>query len=104
MKSDRFYLIEKGRITLSEGEQEGGEDLELAQGETIGEWAILAPQHLTTISARVIEEAQVLVLTRDDFNRFSEEEPYIALKIIKGFIRSLWPHIQDVGKILKDSL
>jgi CRP-like cAMP-binding protein len=104
MKSDRFYLIEKGKIALRTGGQEGGEELILEQGDTIGEWAIIAPPHLTSVSARVVQEAQVLVLTRDDFDRFAEEEPYIALKIIKGLMKSLWPSLQDVGKLLKESL
>lgn len=104
MKSDRFFLIEKGRITLKTGGQDDGEELVLGQGDTIGEWAIIAPPHLTWVSARVVDAAQVLVLTRDDFDRFAEAEPEIALKIIRGFIKSLWPSLQDVGKILKNSL
>jgi len=104
MKSDRFYLVEKGRIALRTGDQDGEEDLVLGPGDTMGEWALIAPSHLTSVSARVVEETQVLVLTRDDFDRFAEEEPYIALKIVKGLVRSLWPSLQEVGKILKESL
>jgi CRP/FNR family cyclic AMP-dependent transcriptional regulator len=104
MKSDRFYLIEKGKIALRTSEQESGEELILGQGDTIGEWSMIAPPHLTSVSARVVEEAQVLVLTRDDFDRFAEEEPAVALKIIKGLVNSLWPSLQDVGKLLKESL
>ena len=104
MKSDRFFLVEKGKIALKTGEQDDGEVLFLGKGDTFGEWALIAPPHLTAVSARVVEEAQVLVLERDDFNRFAEEEPYIALKVIRGIVTTLWPSLQDVGKLLKESL
>jgi CRP/FNR family cyclic AMP-dependent transcriptional regulator len=104
MKSDRFFLIERGKIALRTGGPGEGEDLILEQGDTLGEWAIIAPPHLTSVSARVVEEAQVLVLERGDFDRFAEEEPLIALKIVGGIVKSLWPSLQSVGKLLKESL
>jgi CRP-like cAMP-binding protein len=104
MKSDRFFLVEKGKIALRTGEHEDGEELILVKGDTFGEWALVAPPHLTAVSARVVEEAQVLVLERDDFDRFAEEEPYIALKVIRGLLYNLWSSLQDVGRLLKESL
>jgi len=104
MKSDRFFLVEKGRISVRTGSRGGSEELILGEGDTFGEWALIAPPHLTQVSARVLEAAQVLVLARDDFNRFAEEEPGIALKIIRGLLSSLWPSLQDVGKSLKEKL
>jgi CRP-like cAMP-binding protein len=104
MKSERFFLIEKGKISLRTGDQENGDELILAKGDTFGEWALVAPPHLTAVSAKVVEEAQVLVLERDDFDRFAEEEPYIALKVIRGLMASLWSSLQDVGNLLKESL
>ena len=104
MKSDRFYLVERGRIVVRTGAQDVSEELILGEGDTFGEWALIAPPHLTQVSANVLEAAQVLVLTRDDFNRFAEGEPAIALKVIRGLLASLWPSLQDVGKRLKESL
>ena len=104
MKSDRFFLIEKGRVALKTGSQDGGEELILAQGDTFGEWSLIAPPHLTSVSAKVVEPAQVLVLARDDFHEFAEDQPQIALKIIRGLLYSLWPTLQDVGRLLKESL
>jgi len=104
MKSDHFFLVEKGRIAVKTGFQSGSEEMILGGGETFGEWALIAPPHLTAVSARVLEEARVLVLARDDFDRFAEEEPAIALKITRGLVGSLWPSLQDVGKSLKESL
>jgi CRP-like cAMP-binding protein len=104
MKSDRLYLIEKGKIAVRTWGQGEGDDIVLGEGETLGEWSMIAPPHLTSVSARVMEEAKVLVLERDDFDRFAEEEPLIALKIIRGIVKSLWPSLQDVGNLLKESL
>ena len=104
MKSDRFYLVEKGKVALRTGGQDGRDELVLDKGDTFGEWALIAPAHLTAVSARVVEEAQVLVLARDDFDRFAEDEPAIAFKVIRGLVGSLWPSLQDVGRLLKESL
>ncbi len=104
MKSDKFYLIEKGQVTVMTGGIEDGHGLNLGEGDTFGEWSLLAPPHLTSVSARVTKEAQVLVLTREDFEKFAQEEPGIALKVVKGIVGSLWPSIKDVEKMLRESL
>jgi CRP-like cAMP-binding protein len=104
MKSDKFYLIEKGQVTIMTGGIEDGHGLDLGEGDTFGEWSLLAPPHLTSVSARVTKEAQVLVLTREDFEKFAQEEPGIALKVVEGIVGSLWPSIRDVEKMLKESL
>ena len=67
----------------------------------MGEWALIGPSHLTAVSARVLEGARVLVVERDDFLRFSEEEPPIGLKITRGLIGSLWPSLREAGNVLK---
>ncbi|UCF88808.1 MAG: cyclic nucleotide-binding domain-containing protein [bacterium] len=104
MKSDKFYLIEKGKIAVVTGRESDGPELLLGEGDSLGEWSLLAPPHLTSVAARVIEEAQVLVLAREDFDAFAKEEPAIALKVIKGIVGSLWSSIKDVEKMLKESL
>ena len=104
MKSDKFYLIEKGQISVAAGQGDNGRELVLGEGDTFGEWALMAPPHLTSVMARVIEEAVVLVLTRDDFDSFAREEPAIALKVYSGLMRSLWQSIKDVERMVKESL
>jgi len=104
MKSDKFYLIEKGGVGIVSGKLEGSQELILSEGDSFGEWALLAPPHLTSIAAKVTETARILVLEKDDFDRFSKEEPAIALKIVLGVIRSLWSSIREVEKMLKESL
>jgi CRP-like cAMP-binding protein len=104
MKSDKFYLIEKGQVSVTIGGVDGGQELILGEGDSFGEWSLLAPLHLTSIAAKITKTAQVLVLEKDDFDRFGEEEPAIALKIVQGMVASLWSSIKDVEKMLKESL
>ena len=104
MKSDKFYLIEKGQVAVMTGGVDDGQELILGEGDSFGEWSLLAPPHLTSIAAKVTKTAQVLVLEKDDFDRFGEEEPAIALKIVHGIVGSLWSSIKDVEKMLKESL
>jgi CRP-like cAMP-binding protein len=104
MKSDKFYLIEKGGVAIVSGKLEGGQGLILGEGDSFGEWSLLAPPHLTSIAAKVTEPARILILEKDDLDRFAEEEPAIALKILLGIIRSLWSSIREVERMLKESL
>ena len=104
MRSDKFYLIEKGKISVSTGGINADRELVLGEGDTFGEWSLLAPPHLTSVSAKVTESAKVLVLEKDDFDKFAENEPAIALKILKGVVGSVWLSIKDVEKILKDNM
>ncbi len=104
MKSDKFYLIEKGKVTVVTGGSSGGPELILTEGDSFGEWSLLAPPHLTSVAVKITEEAHVLVLERDDFDAFSQEEPAIALKILRGLVGSLWTSLKDAEKMLKESL
>ena len=104
MKSDKFYLIEKGKVAVVTGGSPGGPELILTEGDSFGEWSLLAPPHLTSVAVKITEEAHVLVLERDDFDAFSQEEPAIALKILRGLVGSLWTSLKDAEKMLKESL
>ena len=104
MKSDKFYLIERGQIAVMSGGVDNGQELVLGAGDTFGEWSLLAPPHLTCVAAKVTKEAQVLVITREDFDRFAKEEPVIALKVFGGIVGSLWPSIKAVEKMFKENL
>ena len=104
MKSDKFYLIERGQVAVMTGGFDNGQELILGEGDTFGEWSLLAPPHLTCVAAKVTKEAQVLVLTREDFDKFAKEEPAIALKVYGGIVRSLWPSIKAVEKMFKGNL
>jgi len=104
MKSDKFYLIEKGGVAVGSGRVDRGDELVLGEGDSFGEWSLLAPPHLTSIAAKVTEAARILILEKDDFDRFAQEEPAIALKVIRGVVLNLWPSIREAERMLKESL
>jgi CRP-like cAMP-binding protein len=104
MKSDKFYLIEKGEVAIRTGGANGDRELILHEGDTFGEWSLLAPPHLTSVTAKVTSPAQVLVLTREDFDEFAQAEPAIALKVVQGVMASLWATIKEVEGVMKECL
>ena len=101
MKIDRFFLVEQGRVVIRAEGKNIPEELILEGGDTFGEWALIGPSHLTAVSARVLENARVLVVEREDFLRFCEEEPAIALKVTRGLLVTLWSPLQEAREILK---
>jgi CRP-like cAMP-binding protein len=103
MKSDKFYLVEKGSLSVTT-ESGNGRELILGEGETLGEWALMAPMHLTCATVKVVEKAQLLVLERDDFEDFMNDEPEVALKVMLGLTSSLWPGIEQARDLLKAHL
>jgi len=100
MKSERFFFIEKGRVSLQLKNSDSHEECGLSDGDTFGEWAILAPEHLTSVSVRVAETSKILVLKSEDFERFAGEEPAIAFKIQKDLIKRAWPLMEDIKTVL----
>ena len=104
MKSDKFYLIEKGEVAIRAEGVDGERKLILGEGDTFGEWSLLAPSHLTSVTAKVTRPAQVLVLTREDFDEFAQTEPAIALKIVYGIMDSLWASVKEIEGIVKECL
>jgi CRP-like cAMP-binding protein len=100
MKSDKFFFIEKGRILIQSRNQSGHEECGLTDGDTFGEWAILAPEHLASVSVRVTDQTKLLVLKTEDFENFAEEEPRIALKVQKDLIKSAWRSMEEIKAVL----
>ena len=95
MKSDKFFLIEKGSVSVTTDVVESGE-ISLGAGDTLGEWSLMAPSHLTRATVRVVDPARLLVLARDDFENFMNDQPEVALKVILGLISSLWPNLEEI--------
>ena len=104
--NDRIYFIISGSVEVVKVCEDGGYRLltTMGEGDTFGEWSLMAPPHLTSVSVKVTQPAQVLVLSREDFDKFAQEEPTIALKVIYGVIGSVWTSIREVEGILKECL
>ena len=67
-KGDAMYLIESGRVRISIRDEEEQEVIlaELAQGDFFGEMAIIDGRQRSA-DAKVIEDAQFAILSRESF-------------------------------------
>jgi CRP-like cAMP-binding protein len=102
MKSDKFYFVERGKVSVSMGGSEGGDDLILGAGETFGEWALLVPGQLTAVWLKVSEPSNILSVASDDFDRFAKEEPETAFKILRALCARVRESVQDVKQLLTE--
>ena len=100
MKSEAFYLICEGQVEISDEDGDSAECLTLSDGDTFGEWSLLGPKHLSTVSARVNKLARILVIKVLDFEKFSEEEPAVALKVQRGLLIKVWDSVYKLKDIL----
>ena len=80
---DAMYLIESGRVRISVRDEDK-EDLtlaELAGGDFFGEMSLIDGKQRSA-DARVIEEARLAVLPRDEFLAFVRSNPDVALEML----------------------
>src|SRR5262245_51568942 len=84
-KGDAMYLIESGRVRISIHDEDGAEVIlaELAQGDFFGEMAIIDGRQRSA-DARVIEDANFAVLSRDAFLSFVRSNPDVALEMLSA--------------------
>jgi CRP/FNR family transcriptional regulator, cyclic AMP receptor protein len=82
-KGDSMYLIESGRVRISIRDDDKQELTlaELAQGDFFGEMAIIDGRQRSA-DARVLEDARLAILSRDDFLRFVRTKPDVALEML----------------------
>jgi len=82
---DAMYLIESGRVRISIHDHDKQELTlaELAQGDFFGEMSLIDGRQRSA-DARVIEDAQLAVLSRDAFLRFVRTNPDVALKMLSA--------------------
>jgi uncharacterized membrane protein len=84
-QGNAMYLIESGRVRISIRDEDEQELTlaELAQGDFFGEMSIIDGRQRSA-DARVLEEARLAVLPRDDFLRFVRTKPDIALEMLSA--------------------
>jgi CRP/FNR family transcriptional regulator, cyclic AMP receptor protein len=84
-KGNAMYLIESGRVRISIRDEDEHELTlaELAQGDFFGEMSIIDGRQRSA-DARVLEEARLAVLARDDFLRFVRTNPHVALEMLSA--------------------
>ena len=84
-QGNAMYLIESGRVRISIRDEDEQELTlaELAQGDFFGEMSIIDGRQRSA-DARVLEEARLAVLSRDDFLRFVRMKPDVALEMLSA--------------------
>jgi uncharacterized membrane protein len=84
-KGDAMYLIESGRVRISIRDEDDHELTlaELAQGDFFGEMAIIDGRQRSA-DAKVIEDAQFAILSRDVFLSFVRNNPDVALEMLSA--------------------
>ncbi|HEY8204081.1 MAG TPA: DUF1003 domain-containing protein [Pyrinomonadaceae bacterium] len=87
---DAMYLIQSGRVRIAVKDAEGKQIVlaELAQGDFFGEMAIIDGKQRSA-NAAVIEDAQLSVLSREDFLRFINTNPGVALEMLSAVFQRL---------------
>src|SRR5215470_14897412 len=89
-KGDAMYLIESGRVRISIRDDDKQELTlaELAQGDFFGEMALIDGRQRSA-DAKVIEDASLAILSRDDFLGFVRSNPDVALEMLAALIDRL---------------
>ena len=84
-KGDAMYLIESGRVRISLRDNEKQEVIlaELAQGDFFGEMSIIDGRQRSA-DAKVIEDAQLAILSREAFLSFVRSNPDVALEMLSA--------------------
>jgi len=84
-KGDAMYLIESGRVRISIRDEDKQEVIlaELAQGDFFGEMSIIDGRQRSA-DAKVIEDAQLAILSREAFLSFVRSNPDVALEMLSA--------------------
>jgi uncharacterized membrane protein len=84
-KGDAMYLIESGRVRISIRDEAEEEVTlaELAQGDFFGEMSIIDGRQRSA-DAKVIEDAQLAILSRDAFLSFVRSNSDVALEMLSA--------------------
>jgi CRP/FNR family cyclic AMP-dependent transcriptional regulator len=89
-KGDALYLIQGGRVRIAVTDEDQTEIVlaELAQGDFFGEMAIIDGKQRSA-DATVFEDARLYVLSREDFLRFINHNPTVALELLSATFERL---------------
>lgn len=82
--SDKLYVINKGKIKIFKYTREGKEQILyiLSEGDFVGDLSLLKKDEFK-FNAEALEDANICVLTKDDFDGIIKENPEIAIEILQ---------------------
>jgi CRP/FNR family transcriptional regulator, anaerobic regulatory protein len=83
--SDKFYIINGGKIKIFKYTKEGKEQILyiLSEGDFIGYLSLLKKGKFD-FNAEALEDVNVCMLTKDDFDKIVKKTPEISLKILEN--------------------
>lgn len=83
--SDKFYIINKGKIKIFKYTKEGKEQILyiLSEGDFIGYLNLLKKGKME-FNAEALEDVSVCILTKDDFDKLVKKAPEISLRILEN--------------------
>lgn len=89
-QGDAMYLIQSGRVRIAVNDDDGQQIVlaELAQGDFFGEMALIDGKQRSA-DAHVLDDAQLAVLSREDFLRFINTHPGVALDMLSAVFQRL---------------
>lgn len=82
--SDKLYLINKGKIKIFKYTKDGKEQILyiLSEGDFIGDMSLIKKDEFK-FNAQAIEDTNICILTKDDFDNILLKNPDIALRILQ---------------------
>lgn len=80
-----LFVIEEGSVTV----ELPGRKLELGPGEFFGELALLRKDETHTARVCAVSPCRLLAIRRDDFDGLLEEEPHLAVSMLKALAERL---------------
>jgi len=98
MKGESMYILVKGSVKISKMLSEGMEKTltTLAAGDFFGEMA-LVEDGPRAVTAMVVEDSQILVIKRSEFEKLMEEAPKVAVKVVIGIYRTLSDRVRGLS-------
>jgi CRP/FNR family cyclic AMP-dependent transcriptional regulator len=105
MEGESLFLIDGGRVSLTKMVTEGTEKrlLELGPGDSFGELAVI-DGGARAVTARVAEDADLLVLSREGFAALSRERPDVALVLAVALLSHIAALVRRHAPLMAQSL
>jgi len=99
MPGESLYLIKKGTVKISRMLAEGDEQVLIVLGpeEVFGEMAVLDGGKRSA-TARIAEDAVLFGLTRTDFEKMTDQNPKLGLKLTLNIVRIFSDRVRDSQK------
>ncbi|UCD84020.1 MAG: cyclic nucleotide-binding domain-containing protein [Deltaproteobacteria bacterium] len=103
MLGESLFIIKSGSVQISKVIPEEGERnlLSLGPGDFFGEMALLNGG-ARMVSAKTIEETDLLVINHDDFKALMDKEPAGCLKFLQGIIKIFVNRIRDNTQLINE--